>query len=69
MWKPHACIRFLLTMLKLIEKTISSVSCPYTVYEFVCDLSTTCIKLKKHIGKTDYSFLTEEYIERCRKQA
>uniref|UniRef100_A0A0A1XAA9 Decapping nuclease n=1 Tax=Zeugodacus cucurbitae TaxID=28588 RepID=A0A0A1XAA9_ZEUCU len=67
-WKPHICIRFLLTMLKLIETTMSSVNCPYTVYEFAYDSFTTCIKLKKHIGKTEYSFLSEEYIEHCRKQ-
>ncbi|XP_050340473.1 decapping nuclease DXO homolog [Bactrocera neohumeralis] len=67
-WKPKICIRFLLTMLELIEKNMSSVNCPYTVYEFVYDSFAKCIKLKKHIGKTEYSFLNEEYIERCRKQ-
>ncbi|XP_049305392.1 uncharacterized protein LOC125776565 [Bactrocera dorsalis] len=67
-WKPQICSRFLLTMLELIEKTMSSVNCPYTVYEFVYDSFAKCIKLKKHIGKTEYSFLSEEYIERCRKQ-
>ncbi|XP_069964631.1 uncharacterized protein [Bactrocera oleae] len=67
-WKPHICIRFLLTMLQLIEKSMSSVDCPYTVFEFVYDSYAKCIKLKKHIGKTEYSFLTEEYIERCRIQ-
>lgn len=67
-WKPRICIRFLLTMLELIEENMSSVNCPYTVYEFVHDSFAKCIKLKKHIGKTEYSFLSEEYIERCRKQ-
>uniref|UniRef100_A0A0K8TXH2 Decapping nuclease n=3 Tax=Bactrocera latifrons TaxID=174628 RepID=A0A0K8TXH2_BACLA len=67
-WKPQICVRFLLTMLKLIEETMASVNCPYTVYEFVYDSFAKCIKLKKHIGKTEYSFLSEEYIDRCRKQ-
>ncbi|XP_014087945.2 decapping and exoribonuclease protein [Bactrocera oleae] len=65
-WKPHVCIRFLHSVLKLVEKTMAQVDCPYTVYEF--DSSTRCIKFKVHAGKTDLSFLSDDYIKKCKQR-
>ncbi|XP_050340496.1 decapping nuclease DXO homolog isoform X1 [Bactrocera neohumeralis] len=68
-WKPHVCIRFLHSVLKLVEKTMTQVDCPYTVYEFMYDSITRCIKLKVHVGKTVLSFLSDDYIRKCKQSA
>ncbi|XP_067634872.1 uncharacterized protein [Eurosta solidaginis] len=67
-WKPVVCLRFLNTVLNMIEKTMSKVDCPYTVYEFKYDFHAKCFKSKIHHGKTDLSFLPENYIEHCKRQ-
>ncbi|XP_011189133.2 decapping nuclease DXO homolog isoform X1 [Zeugodacus cucurbitae] len=66
-WKPHVCIRFLYSILKLIEKTMMQVDCPYTVYEFVYDSFAGCFKYKVHAGKSNHSFLSDDYIKKCKK--
>ncbi|XP_053945855.1 decapping nuclease DXO homolog isoform X2 [Anastrepha ludens] len=67
-WQPHICIRFLHTMLSLVEETMANVDCPYTTYEFKYDSYAKCIKLKIHNGKSEYSLLSEEYIKKCKER-
>ncbi|XP_011190451.2 uncharacterized protein LOC105217240 [Zeugodacus cucurbitae] len=66
-WRPDIYIGFLHTILKLIEKTMRHVDCPYTVYEFRYVFTENCIKLKKHNGKSEQSFLSEDYIKKCKQ--
>ncbi|XP_004536099.1 decapping nuclease DXO homolog isoform X1 [Ceratitis capitata] len=67
-WEPHICTGFLYSMLTLIEETMADVDCPYTVFEFQRDSFAGCIKFRKHTGKTEYSFLSEEYIKHCKER-
>ncbi|CAD6992614.1 unnamed protein product [Ceratitis capitata] len=67
-WKPHICVRFLYNVIKLVEETMDHVNCPYTTYEFMYDSFQRCIKFKIHLGKTEHSFLNEEYIKHCKER-
>ncbi|XP_067617944.1 decapping and exoribonuclease protein Rai1-like [Eurosta solidaginis] len=67
-WKPTVCIRFLYTILTLLDETLSKVDDPHTVYDFIYDSYAGCIKWKVHNGKTKLSFLPDDYIKHCDDQ-
>ncbi|XP_037955654.1 decapping nuclease DXO homolog [Teleopsis dalmanni] len=68
-WNINVGTTFLEKFLRNIKEKMSSVDCPYTVYEFRLEGANNLIKYKVHNGKSNFSFLTERYINEflCQK--
>lgn len=66
-WSPKTCTSFLHDILTKIFEEVKGVNCPYTTYEFHFDSGLGQIEFKKNKGKTEKTFLTDEYIEFIKK--
>lgn len=54
--------------LKLVQKEMAAVDCPYTVYKFECDPSRNLpIRISGYKGRNENSFLPDWYIKEIKK--
>ncbi|XP_046806390.1 decapping nuclease DXO homolog [Lucilia cuprina] len=62
-WKPSVCLGFLYDFLQNVEKHMSTVNCLNTVYMFHYNSNEKIFSYEIFKGKTDKTFITEEYME------
>ncbi|XP_037944022.1 uncharacterized protein LOC119676835, partial [Teleopsis dalmanni] len=62
-WNPYRGTKFLLEFLTHIKENLSSIDCPYTVAEYQYDPLKKSVIYKIHHGKTNHSFLSNEFID------